>query len=182
VLDADYSVFAPAKLLIIEKLCNAVGALKTDTILKTLRATLSCRWDFHEFRNENRSFTIGRVMTPRRFLCPLLLFLLSAVPVKVHAWGCEGHEIVALITMKHLQPQVADQINAILTKSPVSPGLRRYCRISGLPLMADVASWADDIRSDQPETVRIISSTFHLMRHAISTTLRRSANKPALLM
>jgi len=91
-------------------------------------------------------------MTLRRLLCPLLLFLLFAVPVKVRAWGCEGHEIVALITMKHLHPQVAEQITAILTASPVSPSLRRYCRISGLPLMADVASWADDIRSDQPET------------------------------
>lgn len=90
-------------------------------------------------------------MTVKRLLCPLL-FLACSASVNAHAWGCEGHEIVALIAMKHLQPQVAEQLNAILAASPVSATLRRYCRSSGLPAIAEVASWADDIRSEQPET------------------------------
>ena len=87
-----------------------------------------------------------------RLLLVLLPFLFAAIPIQVQAWGCEGHEIVALIAMKHLQPQVASQVNAILAASPVSPTLKRYCRILGLPAMAEVASWADDVRSEQPDT------------------------------
>jgi hypothetical protein len=81
-----------------------------------------------------------------------LFFGLSAASVQAHAWGCEGHEIVALIAMKQLQPQVASQVNAILAASPVSSTLRRFCRSSGLPPIADVSTWADDVRSEQPET------------------------------
>jgi len=88
----------------------------------------------------------------RRLLLSLALFLLALTPVSVHAWGCEGHQIVALIAMKHLQPQVASQINAILAASPVASTLRHFCRTSGLPPMVEVASWPDDVRSEQPDT------------------------------
>ena len=88
----------------------------------------------------------------KRLLCSLALFLIAVSPAPMHAWGCEGHEIVALIAMKHLQPQVASQINAILAASPVASTLRHFCRTSGLPPMVEVASWADDVRSDQPDT------------------------------
>jgi hypothetical protein len=89
-------------------------------------------------------------MTVKRLLWSLLLVF--AASLNAYAWGCEGHEIAALIAMKHLQPQVAEQVNAILAASPVSATLRRYCRSSGLPAIAEVASWADDVRSEQPET------------------------------
>jgi hypothetical protein len=92
-------------------------------------------------------------MITRRMLCAAVAALLfAAIPVQVHAWGCEGHEIVALIAMKHLQPQIASQVNAILAAAPIDPALRRYCRASGLPAIADVSTWADDVRSLQPET------------------------------
>ena len=91
-------------------------------------------------------------MTANRLLFALAIFLFAAIPIPAHAWGCEGHEIVALIAMRHLQPQIASQVNAILAASPVSPTLKHYCRTLGLPPMAEVASWADDVRSEQPET------------------------------
>lgn len=91
-------------------------------------------------------------MIRNRPLCVLLISVCSFFSIQAHAWGCEGHEIVALIAMKHLQPQVASQVNAILAASPIDAAVKRYCRTSGLPAMADVATWADDIRSDQPET------------------------------
>src|SRR5438874_11589879 len=91
-------------------------------------------------------------MMNKRPLWSLALFLAALAPLPAHAWGCEGHEIVALIALKHLQPQVATEVNAILNASPVSATLKHYCRTSGLPAIAEVASWADDIRSDQPET------------------------------
>jgi len=99
-----------------------------------------------------RGYRILHIMTSKRVLCSLALFLTVTASVHARAWGCEGHEIVALIAMKYLQPQVANQINAILLANPVSPTLRRYCRNSGLPLMAEVATWADDVRSEQPGT------------------------------
>src|SRR3954447_10338110 len=98
------------------------------------------------------SYRISCVMTRKRLLCFFALFLFPAASVQAHAWGCEGHQIVALLAMRHLQPQIANQVNAILAASPVPLSLRHFCRTSGLPLIAEVASWADDIRSEQPET------------------------------
>lgn len=93
---------------------------------------------------------ILEIMILKWLLCPLLL--LCGWSATAQAWGCEGHEIVALVAMKHLQPQVAEQVNAILAASPVSATLKRFCRTSGLPPIAEVASWADDVRSEQPDT------------------------------
>ena len=59
-------------------------------------------------------------MIAKRLLCVLALFVIGATSIPAHAWGCEGHEIVALIAMRHLQSQVANQANAILSASPVS--------------------------------------------------------------
>ena len=87
-----------------------------------------------------------------KMLCSMVFLMCAAGSIPAHAWGCEGHQIVALIAMKHLQPQVASQVNAILTASPVSAALHRYCRNLGLPLIADVASWADDYRAEQSDT------------------------------
>ena len=87
-----------------------------------------------------------------RLLCSFALLLIAFAPIPMRAWGCEGHQIVALIAMKHLQPQVASQINAILAGSPVASTLRHFCRTSGLPLMVEVSSWADDLRSEQPDS------------------------------
>ena len=104
-------------------------------------------------------------MIAKRLLCSLFLVLLCTASIQAHAWGCEGHEIVALIAMKHLTPQVATQINAILAASPVSPTLRRYCRNSGLPAIAEVATWADDVRSEQPDT-----GPFHYVNIPLTAT------------
>src|ERR1700746_3123335 len=83
----------------------------------------------------NAAIEFLAIMT-KRLLCSLALFLTTAVsPVPMHAWGCEGHQIVALIAMKHLQPQVATQVNSILAASPVAATLRHFCRTSGLPTM-----------------------------------------------
>jgi len=64
------------------------------------------------------------------------------------AWGCKGHEVIALIAWAHLEPGVAKQVEAMLEDSPIPPVLPRRCRadFAGLPLMAQMASWADDVR------------------------------------
>ena len=91
-------------------------------------------------------------MQTKPLFCSVAFLFIIAASVQAHAWGCEGHQIVALIAMKHLQPQVASQVNTILAASPPSSTLRHFCRTSGLPPIADVASWADDVRADLPDT------------------------------
>jgi len=93
-------------------------------------------------------------MKCKALCCSLVLFLFfaAASATPAHAWGCEGHQIVALIALKHLQPQVAGQVNAILAAAPVNSALHRYCRNLGLAPIADASTWADDYRADQPDT------------------------------
>jgi hypothetical protein len=66
------------------------------------------------------------MMPAKRLLITLAFLPISAFSIQAHAWGCEGHEIVALIAMKHLPAQVANQVNAILAASPISSSLHRY--------------------------------------------------------
>jgi hypothetical protein len=68
-----------------------------------------------------------------------------------HAWGCQGHETVALIAEMHMTPQVLAKVNQILKDSPIDPALSRYCKETGLSPMADAATWPDDLRSLRPE-------------------------------
>jgi hypothetical protein len=67
------------------------------------------------------------------------------------AWGCQGHEMVALIAEMHLNPHALAMVNQILKDGPIDPALSRYCKETGLTPMADASTWADDIRSVRPE-------------------------------
>jgi hypothetical protein len=55
------------------------------------------------------------------------------------AWGPEGHEVVALIAMRHLTPAASAEARPLLA-------------IEGAPDIAAVASWADEYRHSHPET------------------------------
>src|ERR1700689_1687191 len=68
-----------------------------------------------------------------------------------HAWGCQGHETVALIAEMHMSPAVLAKVNQILKDGPIDATLNRYCKDAGLTPMADAASWADDLRGTRPE-------------------------------
>jgi nuclease S1 len=61
--------------------------------------------------------------------------LASSQPLS--AWGQEGHSIIAEIAARHLSATATDQIAALL-----GPNVS----------LASVASWADDIRDERPET------------------------------
>jgi len=63
------------------------------------------------------------------------------------AWGCKGHQVVALIAESNLTPHAREMAMQILAASPVSPELRRNCGDSGLDVFADSSTWADDERS-----------------------------------
>jgi hypothetical protein len=62
------------------------------------------------------------------------------------AWGCKGHQVIALIAENYLNPHAREIAMQILAASPISPDLRRYCGDSGLDPFADSSTWADDER------------------------------------
>ena len=82
-----------------------------------------------------------------------LLFALSltATP-SAQAWGCRGHETVAVLAEKHLDPQAKQALLALLTANPIDPQLKRYCGQTGLDPFADSSTWADDERGRDPRT------------------------------
>jgi S1/P1 Nuclease len=57
------------------------------------------------------------------------------------AWGWEGHRIVAEIAERYLEPATARQVRELLA-------------MENATTLAEVSSWADDIRGQRRETVR----------------------------
>ena len=82
----------------------------------------------------------------------LFLAIAALLPSRLWAWGCVGHETVALIAKAHLSPNARSMANQILEKSPIDPALERYCKQEGLDSMAAASTWADDYRTHNPET------------------------------
>jgi hypothetical protein len=65
------------------------------------------------------------------------------------AWGCKGHQTVALIAEKHLTPEARQLVQKLLSENPIDPKLSRYCGGATRDLMADASTWADDIRAER---------------------------------
>jgi hypothetical protein len=85
--------------------------------------------------------------------CQFLFFtlLLTSAPA-AQAWGCRGHETIAVLAEKHLTPQARQALLALLTANPIDPQLKRYCGQRGLDPFVDSSTWADDERSLDPAT------------------------------
>ncbi len=66
-----------------------------------------------------------------------------------YAWGCQGHQTVALIAEKQLTPQALAFVDKLLRQNPIDPQLKRYCGSSARDLMADASTWPDDVRNDR---------------------------------
>ena len=68
-----------------------------------------------------------------------LLTVFAALPLvsaSAFGWGCEGHEMVALIARAHLTPQVSAEVDRLLRANPVDPAQDRNCRDHPDDLMA----------------------------------------------
>ena len=88
-----------------------------------------------------------RLSAPR-FLAILFtsaIILLHSAPA--WAWGCKGHQTVALIAEQNLTPEALQLVNKLLTENPVDPGLKRYCTDPAHDLLADASTWPDDVRN-----------------------------------
>jgi hypothetical protein len=63
------------------------------------------------------------------------------------AWGCKGHQTVALVAEKQLTPQARQFVEKLLSDNPVDSQLKRYCGNATRDVMVDAATWPDDIRN-----------------------------------
>ena len=67
----------------------------------------------------------------------------------MEAWGCKGHQTVALIAEKHLTPDVKQVVQKLLSENPIDPKVKRYCGDAVRDAMADASTWADDVRNER---------------------------------
>jgi len=94
---------------------------------------------------------------PRNFLragLVAIIFLLAGIslPTSAFAWGCKGHQVVALLAEKHLNPRALAMVKKILAEGPIDPALSRFCKEGGSDPLADASTWPDDIRALRPDT------------------------------
>ena len=68
------------------------------------------------------------------------------------AWGCEGHQAIAMLAEQLLGAPSLQALKAVLSASPVDPSLRRGCQAVPSDIIADSATWADDQRAAEPST------------------------------
>jgi hypothetical protein len=88
----------------------------------------------------------------RRLFLLLLLGALGLTSSSALGWGCDGHQTVAAIAFKHLDPNVEARALELLQHLPQDIQIQHYCKPTGLNLFVDVSTWADDIRTKRPET------------------------------
>src|SRR5437016_2558976 len=84
-----------------------------------------------------------------------LLTLALVVPGTARAWGPEGHRIVADLATARLTPAARAGVHALL----------------GARSLADVSTWADDIKASRPETARW---------HFVDIPITRDTYRPAV--
>jgi hypothetical protein len=70
-------------------------------------------------------------------------------PAGAAAWGCKGHQTIALIAEKQLAPETKQWVLKLLTENPIDPKLNRYCGTATPDAMADSSTWADDVRPER---------------------------------
>jgi S1/P1 Nuclease len=107
---------------------HKVLPLKLDLWLETLDSIL-------QRRNTNHGVQWPLLMKA----IPGALVLVLTVPNPALAWGSEGHRIVAEIAEQHLEPAVARQVRELLA-------------IENATTLAQVSTWADEIRPQRRET------------------------------
>jgi hypothetical protein len=85
----------------------------------------------------------------------IALSLIAALPLvagSAFGWGCQGHQMVALIARAHLTPVASAAVDRLLRENPIDAALSRFCKDRPDDLMADAASWADDQRNVDKST------------------------------
>ena len=77
-----------------------------------------------------------------------LLILLPCLSAPAFAWGCKGHQIVALTAWGMMSDNAKKMTEQLQAAFPPDPSLKHFCTGDEmLPTIAKVATWADDYRS-----------------------------------
>jgi len=80
-------------------------------------------------------------------LVVLIVLALPLLATSAFAWGCKGHQTVALIAEKHLSPEARQFFEKLLGENRIDPQLKRYCGNFSTSLLADGSTWPDDVRN-----------------------------------
>lgn len=88
-----------------------------------------------------------RVRSLSRKLAAISVFALPFLSPPVFAWGCKGHQTVALIAERHLTPEARRILETLLKENPIDPQLKRNCGAFPSSVLADGATWPDDVRN-----------------------------------
>ncbi len=67
------------------------------------------------------------------------------------AWGCDGHQAIAILAERLLNPATLAVMRTVLDASPVDPAIKPFCRPAGDPIV-DASTRADDQRTHDPST------------------------------
>lgn len=121
----------------------------------------------HVSFSSRRRNSLTRWLLRAAILASLLVLAIISLPAPARAWGCEGHQVVALLAEKHLTPHALEMTKKILAESPIDPSLSRYCKQDGADALADASTWPDDIRGMRPET-----APWHYVDIPLGTTRR----------
>ena len=78
---------------------------------------------------------------------PALLLVFAAFGAgHAFGWGCEGHQMVALIARENLSAKAATEVDRLLAENPPAASLKPYCKDVPQDSMAVASTWADDVR------------------------------------
>jgi S1/P1 Nuclease len=90
---------------------------------------------------------LRKLFVPLCIACTVLLLHSSAAL----AWGCRGHETIALTALSDMTAAHAQATNALLSKFPSTTKIA--CKeVPGMATAAHESTWADDYRVKHPET------------------------------
>lgn len=80
------------------------------------------------------------------------LTLALLVPSPAWSWGCHGHEVVAYLAYRHLSPAAKAGVTDLIGHPASVVHVHRNCTVTGLLALANISSWADDMRAEAPST------------------------------
>jgi hypothetical protein len=87
-----------------------------------------------------------------RIVALSIILSVSVGESQAWAWGCEGHQAIAIAAERLLPAPTRALVNAVLAASPIDPMLRRFCESPAGSPLGDSATWADDFRDVEPAT------------------------------
>src|SRR5260370_7657701 len=84
-------------------------------------------------------------MNPKIVSFAAALALLTLTAPRANAWGCKGHQTVALIAEKHLTPEARQLVQNLLGDNPLDPKLRPCRGHATTPLMSHPSTWPHNL-------------------------------------